>query len=91
MPRSLMPQLPEETALAIKRAGGRRALAEQLGLVKSAIRHWERVPVQHVRRVSEITGLEPHDIRPDVFPPTKLQNRIGPKDWRDCSQKSTHT
>lgn len=64
----MFPPLPEETALAIKLAGGRRALAQQLGLTKLAIREWKRVPIQHVRRVSEITGLPPHDIRPDIFP-----------------------
>jgi DNA-binding transcriptional regulator YdaS (Cro superfamily) len=73
MPRDLLPRLPQETLLAIRRAGGRRPLAEQLGLGSTAIREWEnagRVPVQHVRRVSQITGLQPHDIRPDVYPPT---------------------
>lgn len=56
---------------AIRVAGGAKALADQLGLVKSAIGNWRRrsggVPPKHVPAVSRKTGLPPHVLRPDLF------------------------
>lgn len=51
----------------IKKAGGAKALADALGLYKQTVYQWKRVPAHHVLKVAEITGLEPKQIRPDVF------------------------
>lgn len=49
------------------------ALAVQLGRTKTAVSRWEtgsrRIPAEIVPRLSEITGIKPHELRPDVFAP----------------------
>lgn len=57
---------------AIEAAGSAKALAERMGMVKSAIGNWRRreggIPAKHVPRVSRHTGLPAHQLRPDLFP-----------------------
>lgn len=57
---------------AIARAGGVSALARAVGVDHSTVVGWRRagrVPAERVRRVSEVTGLPPHSLRPDLFDP----------------------
>ncbi|WP_366142662.1 YdaS family helix-turn-helix protein [Acetobacter orientalis] len=49
-------------------AGGRKAVADRLGVSVQAIGQWKSVPALRVCVVSEMAGLLPHQIRPDVFP-----------------------
>jgi len=44
-------------------------LGEQCGVSRVAARKWlkGRVPAERVLKVSEITGIPPEDLRPDVF------------------------
>lgn len=42
-------------------------LAKQLGLHRTSVLGWRQVPVRHVRKVSEITGIPMHTLRPDVY------------------------
>jgi DNA-binding transcriptional regulator YdaS (Cro superfamily) len=42
-------------------------LAAHLGINASAIPQWKRVPAHHAYRVSDITGIPVHELRPDVF------------------------
>lgn len=42
-------------------------MAEELGIKASAIPQWKHVPVHHVRKVSEATGIPMHELRPDVY------------------------
>lgn len=44
-------------------------LARQLGITRGAVAQWDRVPGERLFEVSRITGLEPKDIRPDMFAP----------------------
>lgn len=44
-------------------------LARALGVTKSAVSQWERVPLERVRTVADITGLPEHVIRPDHYRP----------------------
>ena len=43
-------------------------IAKSLGISRSAIRQWQRVPANRVHRLSTIMSLHPHFIRPDIFP-----------------------
>jgi DNA-binding transcriptional regulator YdaS (Cro superfamily) len=45
-------------------------LAKALRVHRSQVTRWNRsgVPPKHVRRVAEITGIPPHELRPDIFP-----------------------
>lgn len=47
----------------------RGKLAGHLGITPQAISQWERVPVMHVLRVEQITGVPRHELRPDIYPP----------------------
>jgi hypothetical protein len=66
---------------AIKKAGGVRALAialspadvgaDEIEVLMHRINKWMQraIPLAWVPRVSLATGVEPHDLRPDVFTP----------------------
>ena len=54
---------------AIRRIGGVRALARELGIDHAAIVRWERVPAVRVREVERITGVSRYRLRPDVYGP----------------------
>lgn len=54
---------------AIEAAGGTTALARGLGVQPPSIYSWEKIPPRHVRRVSEITGIPRHELRPDLWDP----------------------
>jgi DNA-binding transcriptional regulator YdaS (Cro superfamily) len=54
---------------AIRALGGRRRLAEELGVTRQAVEGWRRVPVGHVLRIEALTGISRQDLRPDVYPP----------------------
>lgn len=41
-------------------------LSRELGLSRGATAHWDKVPEDHIARVSELTGLHPRVIRPDL-------------------------
>jgi len=43
-------------------------IARQLRISYQAVAQWERVPHTRVLEVSRITGVPPHEIRPDVYP-----------------------
>lgn len=42
-------------------------LARELGISQQAVGKWKHVPVVYVKRISDITGLPKHVIRPDVY------------------------
>jgi len=42
-------------------------IAETLGIEKQSVYDWKRVPPLRVLTVSEIIGMPPEEIRPDVF------------------------
>lgn len=50
-------------------AGGPSGLARGIGGITSqAVSQWERVPVARVKAISALTGIPPHELRPDIFP-----------------------
>lgn len=54
---------------ALAAAGTAVRLASALGITAQAINNWERVPVNRVLEVEEITGVSRHKLRPDRYPP----------------------
>jgi len=54
----------------------RTALSRACGRHASTAYHWRVVPIQHVVRIAALTGIAPHEIRPDlpdIFPhPNKI-------------------
>ncbi|MBP1034871.1 helix-turn-helix domain-containing protein [Serratia fonticola] len=58
---------------AIRRAGNATKLAEKLGLSSMAISHWKNrykglIPSDHVLPIFNLTGVTPHELRPDLYP-----------------------
>jgi DNA-binding transcriptional regulator YdaS (Cro superfamily) len=63
--------LPDTWDDGLKRAvGAVRNISEfsrRVGVSRGRIYTWTRVPAEIVHKVSEATGLAPHEIRPDIF------------------------
>lgn len=58
---------------AIKVFGNQRKLALALGIKPPSVNRWVikyagRVPPEHLGRIYELTGVTPHEIRPDIHP-----------------------
>jgi hypothetical protein len=56
---------------AIKAAGNGAALARELGITRSALSQWRRVPQQHIIAIERITGVHRKVLRPDLYPPER--------------------
>jgi DNA-binding transcriptional regulator YdaS (Cro superfamily) len=53
-------------AEAIAAGGGISKLSIALGLHRTAVSKWDRVPAAHVVRVAELTGIPAAKLRPDL-------------------------
>lgn len=54
----------------IEAIGSQSALASAVGVRPQAVQKWVargRVPAERVLRVAEVTGIAPHDLRPDLY------------------------
>jgi DNA-binding transcriptional regulator YdaS (Cro superfamily) len=47
------------------------SIAEGLKIARQAPYAWKRVPAERVRDVARITGMRPHELRPDLYPPPR--------------------
>jgi DNA-binding transcriptional regulator YdaS (Cro superfamily) len=59
----------EAITQSIRRAGGGRALADQLGISFQAVYHWKKCPVFRTLEIERLTGIPKEQLRPDVYPP----------------------
>lgn len=62
---------------AAQAAGGNAPLGRQLvkpgtdqPVSGQAVGQWQKVPRWFVQQIFDITGIPPHDLRPDLFPPS---------------------
>ena len=70
--RTMTNDLSRITEHAKSEAGGPSALAKAIGDITSqAVSSWDRIPMKRVYQVSAITGIPPHELRPDVIPAPK--------------------
>ncbi|WP_084490497.1 YdaS family helix-turn-helix protein [Asaia astilbis] len=51
----------------LKLAGGPSRVAKAIGRKHNTVSSWRSVPAHHVFAVSELCGLTPEQIRPDIF------------------------
>lgn len=61
----------EVIKLAISSAGGVTAIAKIFGMERTSIYKWirkSRVPPQHVKKLSDLSGFSCHIISPEIFP-----------------------
>ena len=50
----------------IAKAGGAVALARALGIKHSSVCDWRQVPAERLPEVARLTGIPPHELRPDL-------------------------
>ncbi|HED5888906.1 TPA: helix-turn-helix domain-containing protein [Salmonella enterica] len=58
---------------AIEVAGGKSRLAQALNIKPSSLSRWihmyeGRVPAERVQQIFQLTGISPHELRPDLHP-----------------------
>lgn len=59
-------------AQAIANIGGEAETARRVGVSKQAVWWWYRCPGHHVKKISELSGVPPWLLRPDLFDPPKV-------------------
>jgi DNA-binding transcriptional regulator YdaS (Cro superfamily) len=52
---------------AIDHFGNGNRLADALGINRQAIYQWEKIPLERVIRIEELTGIPREELRPDFF------------------------
>ena len=53
--------------LAVKKMGGKAALARALGVTPPAVTLWRRIPRRHLATVAALTGIPLEKLAPDLF------------------------
>lgn len=58
---------------AIKAAGSARKLGTALGVTSMSVSHWKNrdqgiVPPMYIFPIFHMTGVTPHELRPDLYP-----------------------
>jgi DNA-binding transcriptional regulator YdaS (Cro superfamily) len=54
-------------------------IARQLGITRSAVNKWNRVPAERALAVAKILRMPRHMIRPDIYPSPKRNRQNGGK------------
>lgn len=52
-------------------------LAALIGVDKATTTRWSqrRIPAERVLQVEKVTGVPRHELRPDIYPPTEVEQR----------------
>lgn len=61
------PKTDEAGLKAVLDVISKNKLAEGLGIKKQNLTRWKKVPVNHVNKVAELTGIPREKILPSVF------------------------
>lgn len=59
---------PNPIKLAASRVGGMVQLSSALGLTRTAVYQWKKVPAERVLDVERLTGVPREILRPDLYP-----------------------
>jgi|TARA_R110000803_G_C11911633_1_gene313331 DNA-binding transcriptional regulator YdaS (Cro superfamily) len=51
---------------AIDKVGSQSKMAEAVGISQAGVSQWRRVPIDHIAKVSKITGIPKEKLRPDL-------------------------
>jgi hypothetical protein len=54
---------------AIARAGGTAMVGRAFGITSQAVSQWSRCPADRARKLAELAGVHPYQIRPDLYDP----------------------
>lgn len=56
-------------------------VAKSLGITRQAVSGWHAIPAEWVKKISELTDIPPHELRPDLYdappPPRKRRVAVG--------------
>lgn len=55
-------------AKAARAVGTVAELARKVGVTRSAIHQWPRVPAERVLEIERLTGISRNELRPDLYP-----------------------
>lgn len=47
--------------------GSYSELARAMNVTRQSVWLWKEVPLKHIRKIAEFTGLKLHELRPDVY------------------------
>jgi len=72
--------------LAAEQAGGITKLSLALGLSRTAVSGWRRVPAERVLAVEAITGVSRYTLRPDIYPDRRGEDRSA----QQCASNGRH-
>jgi hypothetical protein len=52
-------------------------IAKELGITRQAVSGWHAIPAEWVKKIAELTGIPPHQLRPDLYdaPPPSRSRR----------------
>jgi len=53
---------------AAANAGGLVKLADALGIKHQSFYSWERVPAERALEIARLAGVDPFEVRPDIYP-----------------------
>ncbi len=76
VPMARYPSAENELKLACQALGGRKKVADILGVSPSAVSQWDRCPVQHVlaleaavrKAAKRYSTISRHTLRADIYP-----------------------
>ena len=53
-------------------------VAKGLGITRQAVSGWHAIPAEWVKKISDLTGIPPHELRPDLYdaPPPPRKRRV---------------
>ena len=58
-------ETPKQAVL--RKLGGVQKTANALGITRFAIYQWDKIPLERVKQLSELTGISRARLRPDYF------------------------
>lgn len=71
----------EALTAAIKTAGSQSALGRACGVSQTAVWKWVekagQISAEHALKAAEVTGVSAHDLRPDIYPRSKVRFLTG--------------
>jgi DNA-binding transcriptional regulator YdaS (Cro superfamily) len=59
---------PAALLKAASNIGGIARLADALGISRTALYQWKRIPAERVLAIEVHTGVPRHELRPDLYP-----------------------
>ena len=82
IPHPAVPGRDESVHKALTKMGGATALGRAIGVSRQAIGHWRSIPIWHVRKVAEVTGIPLSELMADHPRPP-----IGDDDSGECGEQ----